>query len=117
MKAQETTPASRHGQSWTDDEIAATAGAYAAMLRDQHAGRPFSKADVVKELLDGPLSGRSRKAVEYRFCNISAVLSNRSLPTVEGFKPLPHVAKKHRALIARLIVGASEQSDVGPDPK
>ncbi len=83
--------------------MAAAVDAYMRMLRNQDAGQSVIKADVVRALLDGPLSGRSKKSIEFRFCNISAVLADRSMRTVIGYRPLAHVGARPRDMINELI--------------
>lgn len=92
-----------HGKGWSDDEIRAAFDAYMKMLRQQSTGVSFRKADIINELVNDTLSGRSRKAVEFRMCNISSVLFERSMPIVDGFKPLAHVGARHRDSITKLI--------------
>jgi hypothetical protein len=61
---------------------------YFDMLHSQIAGRPFNKAqhnDALQQLIP-----RSRKSIEFKHCNISAVLARLGMPTVKGYKPLPH---------------------------
>ena len=93
----------RHGERWTTDEMTAAVDAYLEMLRLQNQGSDFTKADIVRQLLEGPLAGRTRKSVEFRFCNISSVLSEHSQPHVEGYLPLDHVGGKTREMIINLL--------------
>ncbi len=93
----------RHGEHSTTDEMAAAVDGDLEMLRLQNHGSDFTKADTVRELLEGPLEGRTRKSVEVRFCNISSVLSEHSQPHVEGYVPLDHVGGKPRKMIMNLL--------------
>lgn len=58
------------------------------MLNSQLADRPFSKAQHNEALQS--LIPRSRKSIEFKHCNISAVLAQLGMPMITGYKPLPH---------------------------
>ncbi|MDB5691094.1 MAG: hypothetical protein JWO81_157 [Alphaproteobacteria bacterium] len=76
------------GSIWTDGEVDLIVADYFDMLTSQLADRPFSKAhhnDALQQLLP-----RSRKSIEFKHCNISAVLVRLGMPTIPGYKPLPH---------------------------
>lgn len=91
--------ADRHGELWTEFEIAAAVEAYVSLLRRQEDGLELGKSDCVRELIEGPLSGRTKKSIEYRFCNISSVLHEHSRSFVAGYSPLNHVGKRPTELI------------------
>jgi hypothetical protein len=84
------------------------------MLAVETSGVSYSKADHRKRL--GPLlAGRTEKAIDYKWCNISAILDEAGLPWIPGFKPLGNYQERLRELTAvwlmehpyfRLILGA-----------
>lgn len=44
------------------------------------------------------LPGRSAKSIEFKWCNISAVLDESNLLWIKGFKPLSHYQERLREL-------------------
>lgn len=58
------------------------------MLAREIASEPFNKAQRNQALQK--LIPRSRKAIEFKHCNISAVLEGLGMPTIRGYRPLPH---------------------------
>lgn len=76
---------------WSDEEMAAAVAAYARLLRLQEMGRSFVKADIISELADGALAGRTRSSIQLRFRNISAVMDWAGRPYVNGFVPARHI--------------------------
>lgn len=70
---------------WTLDEIEQTVPAYFRILAAELTGTPIAKKPVLEEVAG--TTGRSLKAVEYKFQNISAVLSERGLRFASGYKP------------------------------
>ena len=77
--------------NWTDEENDLTVSAYLWMLRAQMAGIAFVKRERVENLM-GQVN-RNRKAVEFKLCNISAILSEIGFGWVSGYRPLHHVQK------------------------
>ncbi len=77
---------------WSEDEVRATVGAYFAMLELELAGTDLNKK-AHRELLAKRLDGRSPKAIDYKLMNVSAVLDERGLRYIEGYKPMPHYQK------------------------
>ena len=96
--------ANRHGERWTAEELAAAVDAYLEMFHLQNRGSDFTKSDVVRALLRGPLAERTRKSVEFRFCNISSVLREHSHNYLDGYAPLDHVGKGSKELIMGLLL-------------
>lgn len=78
-------------RDWSIEEIDAAFEAYLAMFDQQKAGNPFVKADVVRNLMSGPLHQRTRSSVERRFQNYSSIFQRRGLRWVSGYAPLDHV--------------------------
>ena len=77
------------GADWSKGEIEAVVEDYFAMLREQQRGVRPNKAAHRRELAER-LTERSHKAIEYKHMNISAVLDEKGLPYVEGYRPMPH---------------------------
>ena len=77
---------------WTDAENDLIVADYFAMLADDIAGRPYSKAEHRRALLP-LLNGRSESSVEFKHQNISAVLKGLALLNgwediwIPGYKP------------------------------
>jgi hypothetical protein len=76
------------GTVWTDGEVELIVADYFDMLVAQLAKRPLNKAQHNEALQQ--LVPRSRKSIEFKHCNISAVLARLGMPTIIGYKPLPH---------------------------
>jgi hypothetical protein len=76
------------GTVWSDWEVDAIVADYFAMLSDELAGRPYHKAQHNEALQQ--LIPRSRKSIEFKHCNISAVLERLGIPYIAGYTPLPH---------------------------
>ncbi|MFO7481792.1 DUF3883 domain-containing protein [Oceanibaculum nanhaiense] len=71
---------------WTDAENDLIVADYFAMLDDDIAGRPYSKAEHRRALLP-LLNGRSESSVEFKHQNISAVLKGFGEAWIPGYKP------------------------------
>jgi hypothetical protein len=76
---------------WSDTEIDFIVADYFAMLEEELAGRPFNKAQRNKDLQQ--LIPRSRKSIEFKHLNISAVLVGLGQPWITGYKPAFHYQK------------------------
>lgn len=77
-----------HGSTWSDYEVDLIVADYFNMLADDLAGRPYSKSqhnDALQQLIK-----RSRKSIEFKHCNISAVVEKLGIRSIPGYKPLPH---------------------------
>lgn len=74
--------------NWTDREVDLIVADYFDMLAAELAGRAFSKAE--HNLALQQVIGRSRKSIEFKHCNISAVLERLGMPIVSGYRPLRH---------------------------
>jgi 5-methylcytosine-specific restriction protein A len=96
---------SSEGSDWSDAEIDAALSAYLSMLRDEIAGKQFSKAEVNRRLRSASLINRSKGSVEYRMQNISSVLLGLNRRWITGYKPAANVG----ASVARKIVASLER--------
>lgn len=70
---------------WTDQQNDAIVADYFAMLADDEAGRPYSKAEHNHRLQAA--IGRPRGSIEYKHQNISAVLKGLGEDWIPGYKP------------------------------
>lgn len=79
------------GSVWSDLEVDAIVADYFSMLTDELAGRRYSKT-AHNEALQS-LIPRNRKSIEFKHCNISAVLERLGISYIRGYRPLPHFQK------------------------
>lgn len=70
---------------WTDQQNDAIVADYFAMLADDEAGLPYSKAEHNRRLQEA--IGRPRGSIEYKHQNISAVLKGLGEDWIPGYKP------------------------------
>ncbi len=70
---------------WTGEQNDAIVADYFAMLADDLAGRPYSKAEHNRRLR--AVIGRPRGSIEYKHQNISAVLKGLGQGWIPGYKP------------------------------
>jgi len=75
------------GRAWTRREVEAVVGVYLHMLRMQLMGQTPNKAEHNRQL-QAMLPARSKASIEYKHCNISAVLVELGVPPLVGYKPL-----------------------------
>lgn len=77
-----------HRSVWSDQEIDLIVADYFSMLADELAGHPYSKSQH-NEALQAIIK-RSRKSIEFKHCNVSAVLARLGIQPIPGYKPMPH---------------------------
>ena len=75
---------SKVGTDWQADELDAIVAEYFAMLAAELAGRAYVKAHHARDLM--ARTGRSRSSVEFKHMNLSSVLADLGLPTIQGYK-------------------------------
>lgn len=68
-------------------EVEATVASYFEMLAMELSGRPYSKTEYRRRLLP-LLNNRPEKSIEFKHCNISAILIELGFPFIAGYKPL-----------------------------
>lgn len=73
---------------WSTAENKALVDAYVDMLLKELRNEPINKSATNRALREGPLSGRSRGSLEFKFQNISSVFQQQGLKWVEGYIPL-----------------------------
>jgi hypothetical protein len=71
--------------AWSDEENDAIVAAWFSMLADDLTGRPVNKAAQNRALQEQ--TGRSRGAIEFKHCNISAAARAFGLPILSGYQP------------------------------
>lgn len=108
----ESTTESTERVLWSQEEIAACTQAYFEMLALQTRGQPFVKSHWNQKLREGLLSARSRSSIERRMQNITAVMQDASLPTLEGYAPLSNVGSTNTA---RILAITAETQGTLPD--
>lgn len=75
------------GRAWTRHEVETVVSVYLHMLRMQLMGQTPNKAEHNRQL-QALLPARSKASIEYKHCNISAVLVELGVPPLIGYKPL-----------------------------
>lgn len=73
------------GSQWSHDENQALLDAYFAMLLAELSGRKYVKAEFNRQVQEA--TGHSKGSVEFKFCNVSAALSDLQQPYVRGYRP------------------------------
>ena len=73
---------------WTESEIDIIVKDYFVMLEHEQMGRAFNKAEHRRVLME--TTGRTSGSIEFKHCNISAVMEALSLPRIEGYTPRGH---------------------------
>jgi len=70
---------------WSDTENDAVVASYFSMLTDEITGRSYNKA-AHNRLVQQQI-GRSRTAIEFKHCNVSAAAKGFGLPVIKGYQP------------------------------
>lgn len=73
------------GDSWSREEVDACVADYLQMLALELTGQRYNKSAHATALMQ-KLDGRSRGSVEFKHCNISAVLLDLGWPAINGYK-------------------------------
>jgi hypothetical protein len=74
------------GRAWTRREVELVVNVYLHMLRMQLMGQTPNKAEHNRQL-QTMLPARSKASIEYKHCNISAVLVESDVPPLAGCRP------------------------------
>ncbi len=93
---------SRVGTDWNAEELDAIVADYFAMLADEIAGRPYVKSHHNAALRER--IGRTAGSVERKHMNISAVLVELGLPTIDGYKPFSNFQEALGRTIERYLL-------------
>lgn len=78
------------GWSWVECE--AIVNDYFEMLDAELQGKRYNKAEHNRKI-QPLLNNRNKQSIEQKHMNISAILKEMGLPTIDGYKPLPHYQK------------------------
>lgn len=92
--------------AWSDAENDVIVADYLEMLRDELAGRAYSKAKHNRGVQEA--TGRGRGSVEFKHQNISAVLIGLGEPWIIGYKPAFNVQSSLADAVVRHLAGAAE---------
>jgi len=90
-----------HGQLWSDEELELCVKEY-LNYRDSNERKNKTKSSIYLKLAtSGVTKGRSIKAIEYRFLNISSVLESMGEEIITGLLPKSNVGEnvKNRLII------------------
>lgn len=71
---------------WNPTEVQATVRSYLDMLVQELAGQRYNKSACRQLLFDALAGGRSHASIEFKYCNISAVLQLLHYPSINGYK-------------------------------
>jgi hypothetical protein len=74
------------GENWSQLEVEACVADYLHMLTLELNGQRYSKTEHARALLQ-KLQDRNRPSLEFKHCNISAVLVKLGYPCISGYKP------------------------------
>ncbi len=94
---------SMHERNWSQPEIDAAVRQYLRMKDLEDRQESFSKAQINRLLRTAELRHRSKGSIEYRMCNISAVMHNLGLPIVHGYKPRWNVGSGVESMIRKAV--------------
>ncbi len=72
-------------ETWTRKENKAIVEDYLDMLQHEQTGKDYVKAEHRRALIE--ITGRSHGSIEFKHCNISAVMEILGLPHIVGYKP------------------------------
>ncbi|WP_200223980.1 DUF3883 domain-containing protein [Rhodoferax fermentans] len=71
---------------WSREEVEAIVADYLTMLTLELAGQSYNKTQH-RKLLQAKLNSRSDAAIEFKHCNISAVMIELGFPYIRGYQP------------------------------
>jgi len=90
-------------QAWNDAELTSAVQAYLQMLRLELDGEPYSKAEINRQLREGPLMTRTKASVEFRMQNISAALYELKMPWIAGYLPARNIGSAVKEKMITLL--------------
>lgn len=83
---------------WTQLEVEAIVADYLQMLALELSGQKFSKSQH-RSRLRAKLNGRSDGSIEFKHCNISAVMLDLGFPSIQGYR----ARFNYQALLAEVV--------------
>lgn len=108
---------------WSQEEVEAIVADYLDMLTLELAGQRYSKSEHRKNL-QHRLKGRSDGSIEFKHCNISAVMIGLGFPNIQGYQPrsnyqalLVHAVQaqvQHRPILDQVALAAVQQPAMTP---
>jgi hypothetical protein len=104
----------KFGSDWRDEELDLIVADYFAMLRAEQNGEHYVKA-AHRMALMGQIS-RSKRSVEFKHMNISAVLRELGIPWIDGYRPMPNYQRSIFAAIDRYLSDRPHMLDFSPAP-
>lgn len=90
-------------QAWSDAELTSVVQTYLQMLRLELSGEPYSKAEINRQLREGPLATRTKASVEFRMQNISAALYELKMPWIAGYLPARNIGSAVKEKMIALL--------------
>lgn len=102
--------------SWSRMEVEACVASYLTMLALELNGQRYNKTEYAEALMQ-KLDNRSRGSVEFKHCNISAILLALGYPSINGYKPRSNFQKElldvvESQLAGNLVIDAAAQAAV-----
>lgn len=94
------------GTDWSHEEVEACVADYLHMLTLELNGQRYSKTAHARALAER-LDGRNRAAIEFKHCNISAVLLALGYPYIDGYKPRGN----YQTLLFDVVGGQAQSND------
>lgn len=79
-------PASNKERAWSRHENELIVADYLEMLLKELSGQRYNKAERARALMP-LLNDRSKGSIEFKRCNVSAVLIELGFPSLQGYKP------------------------------
>lgn len=91
---------------WTRAEVEAVVADYLKMLSLELSGQAFNKT-AHRKALQQKLSGRSDASIEFKHCNISAVMICLGFPYIRGYQPRSNYQTLLREVVEAQVVRQS----------
>lgn len=108
---------------WSNEEIEAIVADHLQMLTLELAGQRYSKTEH-RRRLQAKLNNRSDGSIEFKHCNISAVLIDLGIPYIRGYQPRSNYQTmladvvtdqlKQRSMLDQAALAAVQQPAVTP---
>lgn len=98
------------GGNWSEFEAELCVADYLQMLTLELNGQRYNKAERAHVLMRR-LDGRSRQSIEFKHCNISAVMCALGYPYIDGYKPRGN----YQALLLEVVENQLQASIVLQD--
>ncbi len=106
---------SGRGEIWSKQEVKEAVESYTRMLKQELRGQKYVKLNYIDELRK-KLHRRTKGAIEFKYENISAVLSELGLKFIDGYKPASNYQRALKAEVIRYLSDYQElKSILAPD--